>query len=265
MTRPRIIFVSWFFMVWSGYGEAQDLPPSITAIFPSSDTIPVNTLRFYIQFNKPIQEMKILDYVSVVDDDGNEVDGIFFENQDELWNNNRTLVTLLVDPGRVKTGLVAHQELGWAFEPGGRYKFKVDSTLKDFSNRSLTTQYEKEYYFVVADTTAPDIAIWSVQFPRRKSKENLLIITRDQLDHISASTLIVLTNKERIVKGVWTLDPFSKKLIFTPKRRWKKGLYMMKVDPIAEDVAGNNMIAVFDRRLEENRHDKISHLMFEIK
>ena len=63
-----------------------------------------------------MQEMDILKHIKLTTEEGKNITGVFFDNQYELWNKDRTEVTLIVDPGRVKLGLLANNKMGRAFD-----------------------------------------------------------------------------------------------------------------------------------------------------
>ena len=72
--------------------NAQNIAPKVLEVYPTTDSIPVNILRFYIQFSAPMQEMNILKHIKLSNEDGKNITGVFFENQYELWNDDRTKV-----------------------------------------------------------------------------------------------------------------------------------------------------------------------------
>ena len=83
--------------------------PRVETILPLADELPENILRFYIRFSEPMAEGESLKHVRLWDDtSGEELTGVFFDHVHELWSADRRQITLLVDPGRVKTGLVAN-------------------------------------------------------------------------------------------------------------------------------------------------------------
>lgn len=236
---------------------AQKAKPSVIKIYPGSDSIPVNILRFYIEFSHPMQEMGILNHIKLTRDDGKNITGVFFENQYELWNEDRTKVTLIVDPGRVKTGLLAHNVLGRAFDEGVTYYLVVDSFLLDFNNEKLNNRFIKKFIAVSEDITAPDLADWSVTCPPANTKENLTINFNDKVDHISAKTFIkIIDDNERIMEGQITLGKNESLWIFKPKLKWQKGNYKLIVNSRLEDIAANTLNGIFDHKKGSLKQEK---------
>ena len=229
-------------------------------IKPSIDSIPVNILRFYIQFSKPMQEMDILKHNKLTNEDGKNITGVFFENQYELWNNDRTEVTLIVDPGRVNLGLLANNKMGRAFDEGKRYTFTVDSLLLDFNDQKLAKSYSQIFYAIAEDRTPPNPKIWELKLPKNKTKDLLTINANDKIDHISANTLIKIIMNNTEVKGNFVLQKNMQNILFYPDKNWKKGNYQIVIHPNLEDIAANSVNQTFDHKPSE--YNKITDNQF---
>lgn len=232
--------------------EAQTISNThVVDIKPSTDSIPVNILRFYIQFSKPMQEMDILKHIKLSNEEGKNITGVFFENQYELWNNERTEVTLIVDPGRVKLGLLANNKMGRAFDEGKRYTFTVDSLLLDFNDQKLDQSYTKSFIAVKEDRTPPNPKEWEVKIPKNKTKDPLFINFKDKIDHISAQTLLKVLHKNIEMKGKIILAENMQSIQFFPEKKWKKGEYQIVIHPNLEDISANSVNQTFDHKPSE--------------
>ena len=204
-----------------------------------------------------MQEMGILNHIKLTRDDGKNITGVFFENQYELWNEDRTKVTLIVDPGRVKTGLLAHNVLGRAFDEGVTYCLVVDSLLVDFNNEKLNRRFIKKFIAVSEDTTAPNLTNWSVTCPPANTREVFTINLNDKVDHISAKTFIkIIDDNERIMEGEITLGKNESLWIFKPKLKWQKGNYKLIVNSRLEDIAANTLNGIFDHKKGSLKQEK---------
>jgi hypothetical protein len=53
--------------------------PSVVNIYPTSDSIPVNILRFYIELSHPIQELGILNHIKLTTEDGRNITDVFLK------------------------------------------------------------------------------------------------------------------------------------------------------------------------------------------
>jgi hypothetical protein len=56
----------------------------------------------------------------------------FLSFAEELWDPYRRRLTLLLDPARIKRGLVSHEALGYPLRPGQPTRFVVDG-MRDAS------------------------------------------------------------------------------------------------------------------------------------
>lgn len=226
----------------------QNNNPKVLAIYPTTDSIPVNILRFYIHFSKLMQEMDILKHIKLTNEDGKNITGVFFENQYELWNENRTEVTLIVDPGRVKLGLLANNTMGRAFDLGKKYTLTVDKDLMDFNDQKLQQNFTKTFVAVDEDMLPPKTSEWKLSLPKVGSNDVLSIDFNDKIDHISAQTLIKFFFNDTEIKGKTELGNQEQKLIFKPSKKWRKGNYQIIVNQRLEDIAANSLNQIFDHK-----------------
>jgi hypothetical protein len=248
-------FFILLFSVTTVLGQPKN--PKILAIYPTTDSIPVNILRFYIQFSAPMQEMDILKHIKLSNEEGKNITGVFFENQYELWNENRTKVTLIVDPGRVKLGLLANNKMGRAFDVGKRYTLTIDSLLLDFNDQQLKENLTKTFLAVQADTIPPDTKIWQLTLPKVNTQDIITIDFKDKIDHISAQTLIKVFQNNKEIHGLISLTNKEQKYTFMPDKNWKKGSYQILLHASLEDIAANSVNQVFDHKpLDFNKKDK---------
>lgn len=237
-----------FFIFSASVVLSQKNNPKILVIYPTTDSIPVNILRFYIQFSAPMQEMDILKHLTLSDEEGKNMTGVFFENQNELWNDNRTEITLIVDPGRVKLGLLANNKMGRAFDEGKKYTLKIDSLLFDFKNLKLSKSFTKTFIAIKEDIVPPNTKNWKTHLPKANTKDAMVIDFKDKIDHISAHTLIKVFKDGLEIKGVISLTNEEQKWIFKPDKNWKKGNYSLIVNPQLEDISANSVNQVFDHK-----------------
>lgn len=109
------IFGFFAFLISSCLAEEKKPNVFVEEVYPSSNILPENLLRFYIYFSEPMMTSDSLESVYLADSNGKKLKGVFFKNRFDLWSSDKTRLTLLFDPGRVKTGLVAHNKMGRAF------------------------------------------------------------------------------------------------------------------------------------------------------
>lgn len=243
------IFFYLLFSVTLVFGQKNN--PKVLDIYPTTDSIPVNVLRFYIKFSTPMQEMDILKHIKLANEQGKNITGVFFENQYELWNKERTEVTLIVDPGRVKLGLFANNTMGRAFDEGKKYTLTVDSLLQDFENQNLASSFSKSFIAVDEDRTPPNPNNWKLNLPKCKTKDAFSIDFKDKIDHISAHTLLKIMQNNKEIKGKFILSKNMQSIAFFPEKKWKKGDYQIVIHPNLEDIAANSVNQIFDHKPSE--------------
>ncbi len=220
--------------------------PKILNVYPTTDSIPLNILRFYIQFSAPMQEMDILKHIKLSTEEGKNITGVFFENQFELWNEKRTEITLIVDPGRVKLGLLANYKMGKAFDEGKKYTLTIDSLLMDFNDQKLARSFTKKFLAIKEDKTPPNIKLWKIHLPKANTKEVFILQFNDKINHISAQTLIKIFLNEKQIKGEIVLKKHEQEWFFIPDLKWEKGNYKIIANPILEDISANSINQIFD-------------------
>ena len=97
-------------------------PPAtrVSGVHPGTSEIPENLLRFYVHFTAPMSRGDVLRWVRLEDATGESIEHAFLALGEELWDRDATRLTLLLDPGRIKSGLRPRAELGRALARGTR-------------------------------------------------------------------------------------------------------------------------------------------------
>lgn len=225
----------------------SDQQVRVSAVYPTANTLPENLLRFYIYFNQPMKTERTLDNVYLIDDSGKRLEGVFLENKFQLWSPDRTRLTLLFDPGRIKTGLVAHNTLGRALQSGKSYRLVINSSA--INQLACSSTYSKSFNVEQANHSKPIITNWQINQPKSNSKMPLTIDFQSPIDHTSLAFRIrVKTDNGNVVAGAIDLGPEEKQWIFVPTENWQaQRAYTLFVNPILEDIAGNRVTGLFDQ------------------
>ncbi|MEZ5040817.1 MAG: hypothetical protein R2828_13010 [Saprospiraceae bacterium] len=225
----------------------------VVAIYPSSDTLPENTLKMYLHFSAPMSVKKSKDYVYLTNAMGDTIVQPFLDLDPELWNEDRSRLTLWFDPGRLKRDLVPNREMGAPLEKGQHYTLHINPQWTDAQGHSLAQSVTKSFFVTTADRTQPEPARWSLVAPAAHSKEALHLQFGEMLDEaLSRHSIVVLDEKGEQVNGDILLGAYQQSWHFVPWDPWKKGPYQVRVDAILEDLAGNNLNRPFDRDLALN-------------
>ncbi len=248
--------------------KKKEEPPEVMMVFPSSDSLPENLLRIYIQFSKPMKTMGNLEKIKLIDQKGNEIKNVFFNNVYELWNKEQTQLTLILDPARVKTGLVAHEALGYALKQKRNYTLIIEN-LEDVNHQKMKGRFEKKFVVTRTDSIAPNKEKWKVVLPKVNSKNALQIQFSEMLDYSSLLQRLIITNSEKeVIKGEVSILKNETVWLFQPYKNWEKGSYTIHINSRLEDPAGNNLNGLFDHKIGSLKNEyegKIETISFTIE
>ncbi len=227
------------------------LPVSATTrvvhVFPSRATIPENLLKLYVHFSAPMSRGGIYRHIHLLDDAGQAVVLPFLEIEEELWDPSGTRLTLLFDPGRIKSGLKPREEMGPILRAGHSYTLVIDRDWPDAEGNSLREPFKKTYRAGPADVVSPDPATWTVQAPAPGTRDPLRVTFPEPLDRaLLARTLGVLDASGRPVRGEETIDAEETAWRLAPARAWAPGDYRIVIDSDLEDLAGNQIGRLFE-------------------
>lgn len=225
---------------------------ALLAIYPQLDTVPENLLKMYFEFEAPMQEVgNALDFIRVT----NETDGIeiapFLRLESELWNQDRTLLTLWLDPGRIKTDLIPNREKGLPLRAGKTYTVAIDSSWKSSRGARLKKGYTQRYYVNERDDQKPKLDQWRIK-QNTDALQSLEIDFGEPMDAFLALETIRFydKNKQRI-DGRMNLLSNQSRLHFAPDSLWTGTEIEIRVASRLEDLAGNNLSRPFDRPVLE--------------
>jgi hypothetical protein len=126
--------------------RAQVPTTHVVAIYPTTASVPVNLLKLYVHFSAPMSEGRAARAIQVFRaDSGEPLQDVFVAMEPELWDPDRQRLTLLLDPGRIKRGLVPNAEAGYPLVEGADIVIRVDATIHDAGGRPLREAAERRY------------------------------------------------------------------------------------------------------------------------
>ena len=112
------------------------------------------------------------------------------------------------------------------------------------------------------DHAGPDPQRWLIHAPKAGTRDALKITFDEPLD--PAMLLSALKVKPEVA-GVVTVAPDARSWSFTPVAEWSQGKYLMEIDPLLEDLAGNNLLGPFEVDREvPTKTAKTTSLGFEV-
>lgn len=235
-------------MLFSFSPQKEIKSPNVVNSFPLADELPENFLKFYIKFDQPMATGHVYDYLHLLKD-GVEIENAFIPLKPELWDTNKELLTVWIDPGRVKRDLGPNKKFGAVLEAGNAYQILISNGLKAANGANLDSVYLKTFIVVNRDEKTPSIDDWSFKIPANNSKEALELSMREAMDYATLNFLSIFHNGEEIEGSYMFLS--DTEISFVPEKDWRIGEYVLRVASKAEDLAGNNLNRPFDLDLQE--------------
>lgn len=223
----------------------------VEGIYPSTNSIPRNLLKFYVQLSASMIEGNLLNNVHIVNAEGDTLKHIFLEIPQELWDTENKRATIIFDPGRVKRGLDLREEFGAAFEVGKTYTLVINNNWLDGEQKKLRESYSKTFSVVEDDRSRPNPDNWTVIEPKEGTKQPVSLEFDEPFDYALLQRIISVRDENDLrIPGKATLGELEKSWTFTPFQAWSGKQYYIQIESILEDLAGNNLNTVFDVDLE---------------
>jgi hypothetical protein len=215
--------------------DASPSTPRITFVQPSGTEIPANLLRVSVRFAAPI-EGRVLSRITLLNPDGTPIQGPFLAQ--ELWSPDGKVLTFLLHPGRVKSGLQARATWGPILIPGGDVCLAFDGhPIKCWRIRA-------------ADEAGPVPSAWTLSAVTAKSLQPLVVTFDTPIDGQDADYFGIADADGRRVPGRGRLSAGEHAWTFTPGSPWRAGTYKLVVRGTLEDAAGNRLASRFETSVD---------------
>jgi hypothetical protein len=170
-----------------------------------------------------------------------------------LWNNDRTVLTLWLDPGRIKRGLQPNLAMGPPLTRNNKYTLIVKQEWKNQEGVQLQRNFIKDFVTVEYDSLSPEPAGWKIRIPKPGTTSSLNIDFNESLDYMLVKNAIHITDAVGMgLPGAITVFPGETGFSFIPAVPWKETEYNLVVETRMEDLAGNNLEHLFDNDLTQN-------------
>ena len=237
--------------------------PEVIAVYPQLDTLPENLLKIYIQFSKPMRESESLKHIKLVKNNSDTLQDVFLDLQPELWNEDRTTITVWLDPGRIKRDLQPNLRMGAPLQVNEKYQLIVLKDWKDAAGLTMKTSFSKPFVTAVRDSLSPNPLKWNIHSPKALSKEALVITFGKALDHFLLMESFQVTDQKGIpIKGKWDVTDKDRSISFIPAEPWTAGIFTLKIASKLEDLAGNNLNRPFDRDMLKTKEPSTQEYYF---
>ncbi len=235
--------------------------PRVTSVFPGTESIPQNTLRFYLYFDQPMGQSNPYEFIKLENDQGENIEDAFVEITSGLWNSERTRLTVFIHPGRVKRMVGPNLKQGPVFEKGKSYRLILSSEFASSYGITMSNDWVKTFSIDAPVYEKINIANWYVIPPEIGTTNPLVIQTTSHLDEAIAQRMIQVKSGNSILDGKVQFTESKRQLIFTPSKIWVSGNYDLIIPSTIEDVCGNTVHYIFDKKVGDSTSDMELNLL----
>lgn len=218
----------------------------ISEIYPSAAELPLNVLKFYIQFTDSMSRGFAYDNIHFVSADGDTLKDVYLKLAEELWSPDMKRFTLLLDPGRIKRGLKSLEDLGYVFEHEHSYSLVVNKNWRDAHDMPMTNGFEKQFKTAgLYETYRGSLSLGKI--PKAGTTDPVSLKSAFPNDYALLLRVVHIFDGEgREIAGEIEIKKNEKLWKFRPAKAWTNENYQVRVESIIEDVTGNNMTNPFD-------------------
>lgn len=228
------------------FSRASQPAAQVTAIYPSGSIVPENLLKIHLSFSKPMTLGEVYNKVKLLDANGKDVEKPFLIVDQEFWNDDMTVVTILFDPGRIKRGLRPNLEMKPALKEGEQYTLVVEEGWKDIDGLLTARTISKTFRCISADRQSPIASSYQVAPPLFETSP-LVINLKESHDYILLTKAVkIFDDQGNLVDGTVVVKDNESSIAFVPKAPWLQMEYTIQINPLLEDLAGNNLNRLFD-------------------
>ena len=95
-------------------------------------------------------------HIFLLNHNNDTIKDVFLDLQPELWDEDRTVLTMWLDPGRIKRDLIPNLQKGNPLKKGQQYTLAVAGEWKDEEGLPLKASYTRKFFVGERDSTGPD-------------------------------------------------------------------------------------------------------------
>jgi hypothetical protein len=228
--------------------DGRSATAEVLAIYPSAPEVPRNLLRCYVWFSASMSEGFAGECLHLVDDSGDPLVGALLPTEYELWDTAHRRLTVLLDPARIKRGIVSHREIGYPLQRGHPFRLVVDAGFRDAGGAPLLASAKRTYGVGPDERRHLEPGQWSLHAPAAQSLEPLVVDFDRPLDHgLLLRCLHITEPSGSRITGGFEVGPAERSWRFVPAHPWTPGPHGLVVDHILEDVTGNSLSRLFDQ------------------
>ncbi len=221
--------------------------PKLLAIYPTSDRLPANHLKFYLVFSEPMATGVFLNHCRLTDTRDKLVEAPFRET--ELWSADGRRLTLWFHPGRQKTGVNLNVEFGPVLTEGGDYRLVIDGRWPSARGTPMGGDVTKTFRAVSALHEQLTTKSWQVHSPAAGTRDALRVVLPHPLDWATLNRQLRVTAGAGVVSGEVGVERGEQEWRFVPEKAWATGPHELRVGTAIEDHAGNSLARPFEVNL----------------
>ena len=219
----------------------------VSQVYPTANSLPENLLKFYLHFSAPMSQGKVYSHIHLLNARNEKIDLPFLELDEELWNPDGTRLTILFDPGRIKSGLLPREQDGPVLREGNSYTLKIHTTWPDAAGAPLKQGFTKKFIVAAPDVGMPSPARWKMTAPEAGSINPMTLDFPEPLDHALLQRLLWIEDAgKHAVEGQVQVGNVERQWAFVPNQAWKDGDYRVVIGTGLEDLAGNSVARPFE-------------------
>lgn len=229
---------TWLVKSAAALAGSLALTASAASITPSGPEVAENLLRIEVHLDRPLTAPFDMSHVVLLDSSGTPIRDAFLDLP--LPDRSGRTVTLLLHPGRIKSGVGPNVALGPALRNGGAVTLRIDDP-------QFGSPLEQRWQVTPALRRPIDPRQWKVQTALPGGRQPLRVILPEALDAEAAAAIAIQGPDGQRVAGAATLAAGEREWRFTPARRWRPGAYLLRIHPRLEDPQGNRLCAAFEQ------------------
>ncbi len=221
-------------------------PPEVVQVYPTVESIPLNILFFYVQFNQPMNpDFFDYDQLKLIESDGKVKQQVW--RHEVNWNFDHTVAAILIHPGRVKRGIDYMENYSEVFVEGEEVTLHVGKAFKSESNILIDDSFSKNYSISSRDSVIPIVQFDQKLLPKSGSNSPLTISFSETMCYGSVlEGFRVLDKNGNSITGTIISDKGETSWRFIPDKVWEKDTYILEFNDYPADLCQNTIYRPFE-------------------
>jgi hypothetical protein len=224
---------------------------SVPLVFPSAAVLPENLLRFHVFFQRPPFVDAMPHAVRLLDSTGAQIAHPFLDLQHGLWDGTGKRLTLLLHPGRIKSGLASHAALGSAIRGSQRFQLALDlgALVDDLAPGVRVQTFDFGVDKPVA--TAFTASVWG-KAPAIGTGEPLHLAFDRSMDRLGLEQAFAVSAPDgRAIPVDLDIAQAESQISLRPRTPWLHSMCRIRIAHDLEDVSGNRQTGAFEQQCPE--------------